>query len=77
MHNSEAPRETFPILGPVAGTIGTIQATEVIKHLVGIGELLKDKLLIYDGLSIEFQTIEVKRNPACPDCLTLSTKRLL
>ena len=68
------PRETFPILGPVAGTIGTIQATEVIKHLVGIGELLKDKLLIYDGLSMEFQTIEVKRNPACPDCRTLSTK---
>jgi len=64
-------REVFPILGPVAGTIGTIQATEVIKYLVGIGKLLKNKLLIYDGSSMEFQTIELRRNPTCPDCQTL------
>ncbi|MCR6692851.1 MAG: HesA/MoeB/ThiF family protein, partial [archaeon YNP-LCB-003-016] len=63
-------REVFPILGPVAGTIGTIQATEVIKYLVGIGKLLKNKLLIYDGSSMEFQTIELRRNPTCPDCQT-------
>jgi len=62
------PRGIFPILGPVAGTIGTIQATEVIKYLVGLGDLLKDRLLIYDGLYVEFHSIEVKRNPACPDC---------
>jgi adenylyltransferase/sulfurtransferase len=62
------PRETPPILGPVAGTIGSIQATEVIKYIVGMGELLKNRLLIYDGLFVEFYTIEVKRNPACPDC---------
>ncbi|MCS7366547.1 MAG: ThiF family adenylyltransferase [archaeon YNP-WB-062] len=64
-------REAFPILGPVAGTIGTIQATEVIKHLVGIGKLLKNKLLICDGSSMEFQIIELRRNPTCPDCQTL------
>jgi len=62
------PRETFPILGAVAGTIGTIQATEVIKYLTGMGNLLKNRLLIYDGLYMEFYNLEVKRNPECPDC---------
>jgi molybdopterin/thiamine biosynthesis adenylyltransferase len=37
----------------------------------GFGKLLKNKLLIYDGLSMEFQTIELRRNPTCSDCQTL------
>lgn len=65
------PTETFPILGAVAGTIGTIQATEVIKYLIGMGNLLKNRLLIYDALSMEFYNVEVKRNPTCPDCRRL------
>jgi adenylyltransferase/sulfurtransferase len=62
------PRETFPILGSVAGTIGTIQATEVIKYFTGIGDLLKNKLLIYDAITMEVYKIEIGRNPTCPDC---------
>lgn len=61
-------RNIFPILGPVAGTIGSIQATEVIKYLVGMGNLLKNKLLFYDGFYMDFSIIEIKRNPKCPDC---------
>ncbi len=62
------PREIFPILGAVAGTIGTIQATEVIKYLTGIGSLLENRLLIYDAVSMSFDLIEVRRDPNCPDC---------
>ena len=62
------PPETFPILGSVAGLIGTIQATEVVKYFTGIGNLLKNKLLIYDGKYPSFDIIELKTNPNCPDC---------
>ncbi|MEM2272619.1 MAG: HesA/MoeB/ThiF family protein [Candidatus Bathyarchaeia archaeon] len=60
--------DIFPILGPIAGTIGSIQATETIKYLVGVGDLLKNKLLFYDGLYMDFSIIEIKRNLKCPDC---------
>jgi len=59
---------TFPILGSVAGTIGSIQVTETIKYLVGIGNLLKNRLLFYDGLYMDFSIIELSRNPECPIC---------
>ncbi|MEM1515774.1 MAG: HesA/MoeB/ThiF family protein [Candidatus Bathyarchaeia archaeon] len=65
-------RGIFPVLGPVAGTIGSIQATETIKYLVGIGSLLKNRLLFYDGFYMDFNIIEIKRNPACPDCSKLN-----
>lgn len=61
----------FPILGSVAGTIGTIQVTEAIKYLIGIGNLLKNRILFYDGLYMEFNIIEIKRNPECADCKEL------
>lgn len=62
------PPEKFPILGSIAGLIGTIQATEVVKYFTGIGSLLKNKLLIYDGKYNSFDMIELKTNPNCPDC---------
>jgi adenylyltransferase/sulfurtransferase len=62
------PQDRFPILGSIAGTIGAIQATEVIKYLVGIGSLLKNKLLFYDGFYMEFSIIEIKRSMKCLDC---------
>lgn len=65
------PREVFPILGAVAGTIGTIQATEVVKYLTGVGSLLENKLLIYDASSMSFDLIEVRRDPSCPECAFL------
>lgn len=63
--NREPPRGP---LGVVPGVIGTIQATEAIKYLLGIGELLTNRLLIYDALRLEFRTVRINRNPACPLC---------
>jgi len=58
----------FPVIGVAPAVIGCLEATEVIKYLTGIGELLTDKLLIYDGLNLEFTKLEVKRDPACQHC---------
>ena len=57
------------ILGAVAGTIGSIQATEAIKYLAGMDEdLLTDRVLTYDAKTMNFRTIEVRRNSACAAC---------
>jgi len=56
------------ILGTVAGIIGTIQANEAIKYIVGIGEQLIDRMLFFDALSGSFRSIDVKRNKTCPIC---------
>jgi molybdopterin-synthase adenylyltransferase len=57
------------ILGAVAGTIGSIQATEAVKYLVGFEEgLLTDRLLTYDAKSMKFRTVEVGRNAHCAAC---------
>jgi molybdopterin/thiamine biosynthesis adenylyltransferase len=55
-------------LGPVPGVIGAIQATEAIKSLLGAGDLLTDRLLIYDALAMAFRMVAVKRSPSCPLC---------
>jgi molybdopterin/thiamine biosynthesis adenylyltransferase len=64
----EAPPEgTVPscaeagILGAVAGVIGTLQAVEVLKLITGTGDLLVGKILLYDALSVRFQTMNYKR----------------
>ena len=62
------PAETFPIIGVTPGVIGSIQATEVIKYITGQGELLTNRLLLWDGLSGKMDFLQVKRNPSCPDC---------
>ena len=62
------PHKKTPILGAVAGTIGTIQATEVIKFFVGMEPLLADKLLIYDSRFFSYDIIELERNEKCPSC---------
>ncbi len=56
------------ILGMLAGTLGTIQAAEAVKFVLGLGELLTDRLLIYDALAMRFREIRGKRNPQCPAC---------
>ena len=60
--------ETAGILGAVAGVMGTLQATEVLKELLGIGESLSGTLLLYDALSTRFQRVRIPRDPACPTC---------
>ena len=56
------------VLGALCGTIGSLQATEILKELLGIGESLSGSLLIYDALATQFRTIKVKRDPGCPLC---------
>ncbi|WP_416208826.1 molybdopterin-synthase adenylyltransferase MoeB [Chloroflexus sp.] len=56
------------VLGVLPGVIGTIQATEVIKLLTGIGEPLIGRLLLYDALAMRFRELKLRRNPSCPVC---------
>lgn len=56
------------VLGAVTGVMGTLQATEVVKELLGIGETLSGRLLIWDALATRFRTITLPRDPACALC---------
>lgn len=56
------------VLGVLPGIIGTLQATEAIKFLTGVGDLLAGRLLIYDSAAMKFREIAVRRNAACPAC---------
>jgi molybdopterin/thiamine biosynthesis adenylyltransferase/rhodanese-related sulfurtransferase len=56
------------VLGLLPGTIGIIQATEVVKLILGIGEPLIGRLLTYDALEMEFRELRLSRDPACPMC---------
>ena len=66
------PVAIFPVLGVTPGIIGIIQATEVIKYIVGIGELLKNRLLVWDGTITHFGELIVKKDPQCRDCGSLT-----
>jgi molybdopterin/thiamine biosynthesis adenylyltransferase len=68
---AELPAETCAqtgVLAPVVGVIGSIQAVEAIKVLTGSGETLNGRLLLLDALRMEWRTMKVRRNPACPVC---------
>ena len=56
------------ILGVVPGILGSIQATEVLKSILGVGQLLEEKLLIADLLKMTFREIQLSQNPDCPLC---------
>ena len=56
------------VLGALTGLVGSIQATEALKLMLGIGESLSSRLLLVDALSMNFREVKLKRNPACPLC---------
>jgi adenylyltransferase/sulfurtransferase len=60
--------EEAGIFGALAGSAGALQATEVLKELLGLGESLSGRLLIYDGLATEVRTLRIPRDPACRLC---------
>lgn len=65
----EAPPPTIPpVVGVTPGVIGCIQATEVIKYILGIGGLLENRLLMWDGLKAEMDEVPLEKNPRCEDC---------
>ncbi|MGH7468173.1 MAG: molybdopterin-synthase adenylyltransferase MoeB [Longimicrobiales bacterium] len=65
------------VLGVLPGTIGTLQATEGIKLLLGVGEPLIGRLLLYDALSARFRTVNLRKDPSCPACGTREINSLL
>jgi adenylyltransferase/sulfurtransferase len=56
------------VLGILPGTIGLIQATETVKLILGIGEPLVGRLLLYDALAMRFRELKLRKNPECPVC---------
>ncbi|MBI3356012.1 MAG: molybdopterin-synthase adenylyltransferase MoeB [Nitrospirae bacterium] len=56
------------VLGVLAGTMGILQASEAIKEILGIGETIANKLLIYDALDMKFRKVGRPKDPACPLC---------
>lgn len=68
LYRGPGPEGKFPVIGVTPAVIGSIQATEVIKYLLGIGKLLTNRLLMYDGLEGIFAQFTVERNPDCDHC---------
>lgn len=72
LYPRDADREetcaTFGVLAPVVGIIGSIQATEAIKLLAGLGEPLHGRLLMLDALTMEWRRLRLNHDPACPIC---------
>lgn len=62
---------TEGILGAVAGVIGVLQAAEAVKYLLGLGDLLVGRMLVYDALGATFFEVPLNRDDACPDCGTV------
>jgi len=56
------------VLGVLPGTVGTLQATEALKLILGIGTSLKGKLMLYDALDMSFTFVNLKKNPNCKIC---------
>jgi adenylyltransferase/sulfurtransferase len=56
------------VLGVLPGIIGTIQATEAIKLILGAGDTLIGRLLLFDALRMTFRTLKLQRDPECPVC---------
>jgi molybdopterin/thiamine biosynthesis adenylyltransferase len=68
------PKDAIPtcsqagVLGVLPGVVGSIQATEAVKFLLGKGDLLAGRLLTYNALSMKFREVPIDRNPRCPAC---------
>jgi adenylyltransferase/sulfurtransferase len=65
------------VLGVVPGLVGTIQATEAIKMLVGLGDTLVGKLLTIDVMKMSFRTLAIQKDPSCPACGTQEITELI
>jgi len=74
MYRGPIPEETFPVIGVAPAVVGSIQAPEVIKWIVGIGALLENRMLVYDGLAMRFTEFRIQRNPSCDHCSDSSEK---
>ncbi len=70
-HETNEPDEPcaeFGVLAPVAGIVGSVQAAETLKLLLGIGETLTGRVLLLDALAMEWREIRLRKDPRCPVC---------
>lgn len=63
------------VLGAVTGVMGTLQATEVLKEIMGIGDTMAGRLLVWDALATRFRNVRLRADPNCPSCGTRATLR--
>lgn len=68
IYRGPLPQEKTPVIGVTPAVVGCLQATEAIKYIVGVGQLLTNQLLVYDGLKMRFTTLMIRRDPNCPQC---------
>lgn len=68
IYRDTMPVDKTPVIGTTPAVIGCIQATEAVKYVVGAGDLLLNRLLIYDGLGLSFREVAVERDPDCEEC---------
>ena len=74
IYDAPPPKDSVPscaqagVLGAIAGMLGTIQAAEVLKYFTSAGELLTNKLLVFNALTMDFNKISLDRNHRCPVC---------
>ena len=64
----DEPCATLGVLAPAAGIIGSIQAVETLKVLLGVGRTLAGRLLLFDALGMEWREMKLRKDPACPVC---------
>lgn len=61
---------TAGVLGVLPGTVGCIQATEAVKYILGVGDLLDGRMIFYDAMDMTFDEVRIKKNDECPVCGT-------
>jgi adenylyltransferase/sulfurtransferase len=66
--NDDTPCAIMGVFAPITGIVGTIQAAEALKLLIGTGELLAGRVLLLDALTMQIRTIRLKKDPACATC---------
>jgi adenylyltransferase/sulfurtransferase len=62
------PKEVFPVLGATPAVIGSLQVIEALKYLTGVGEPLKEKLLVWEGARTRFTQVRFRKDPECATC---------
>ena len=75
LYRDTVPATEIPVIGTTPAVIGCIQANEVVKYIVGAGELLTNRILIYDGLSSRFREVSVARDTDCSECSKLFKRK--
>jgi molybdopterin/thiamine biosynthesis adenylyltransferase len=68
LYRGMATSGTIPVMGVAPGVIGSLQATEAIKLLSGLGRPVTGRLIVFDGLEMSFTELEIPRDPECPQC---------